>query len=116
MKTNVSITALLSLVAAASLAGAESADRFSDRLTGDWGGARAELADAGVDVFAYFNAIVAGNVSGGVSKDSDYAGDLFYGAKFDLGPTIVTIVWPRQESGRGISTSITTGRGWTRLN
>lgn len=84
MKTNVSITALLSLAAAASLAGAEAADRFSDRLSGDWGGARAELADAGVDVFAYFNAIVAGNVSGGVSKDSDYAGDIFYGARFDL--------------------------------
>ena len=84
MKTKVSIVSLLSLAAAVSTVGAQSAGRFSDRLSGDWGGARAELAGAGVDVFAYYNAIFAGNVSGGVSKDSDYAGDVFYGAQLDL--------------------------------
>ena len=75
---------LLLLGAVTALSAADSTDRFANRLSGDWGGARAELADAGVEVFAHFNAIYAGNVSGGVSKDSDYAGDLFYGAIFDL--------------------------------
>lgn len=75
----------LSLVAGSAAFAADSAPApYADRLTGDWGGARSELAASGVDVFASFNAIYAGNVSGGVSKDSDYAGDLFYGAKFDL--------------------------------
>lgn len=74
-----------SLLAGSSALAADLASSpYADRLSGDWRGARSELAAAGVDVFAHFNAIYAGNVSGGVSKDSDYAGDLFYGARFDL--------------------------------
>lgn len=73
----------LSLLAGATVFAAD-ATPFADRLTGDWGGARTEAANAGVDVFAYYNAIYAGNVSGGVSRDSDYAGDLFFGVKLDL--------------------------------
>ncbi|ALG86442.1 hypothetical protein [Gordonia phthalatica] len=39
------------------------------------------------------------------------------GAKFDLGPTIVTIQWPKANGSRKtISTSYTTGAGWTRLD
>ena len=39
------------------------------------------------------------------------------GAKVDLGPTIVTIQWPKTEGSRKtISTSYTTGAGWTRLD
>ncbi|MBC2602894.1 carbohydrate porin [Puniceicoccus vermicola] len=57
---------------------------YSDRLTGDWGGYRSKLVDEGVEVFAYFNAIYAGNVSGGLEKTSDFASDSFFGAEFDL--------------------------------
>ncbi len=70
-----------SLVAADASA---TADRFSDRLTGDWGGTRSQLADNGVDVFAYFNAIIASNVSGGIRSETNYAGDTFAGVTFDL--------------------------------
>ncbi len=80
MKTSLFIASL----AGASFAAAADSDSYADRLTGDWGGARTELADAGVEVFAYYNAIFAGNVSGGVSRDSDYAGDLFAGLRLDL--------------------------------
>ena len=34
-------------------------------LTGDWGGLREPLLDSGVEVFAFYNSIVSGNVSGG---------------------------------------------------
>ncbi len=57
---------------------------YSDRLTGDWGGARTQLADAGVEVFAYYNSITASNVSGGNDRDTNFAGDLFAGLQFDL--------------------------------
>ena len=80
---------LLSLLAssAALMATEPSADTsapFSDRLTGDWGGERTRLADQGVNVFAYYNAIIASNVSGGIRNETDYAGDIFFGASFDL--------------------------------
>lgn len=58
--------------------------RFSDRLTGEWGGARTRLADRGVDVFAYYNAIVASNVSGGIRSETNYAQDIFAGVSLDL--------------------------------
>ena len=77
---------LLSLLAssAALMAAEPSADRpapFSDRLTGDWGGERTRLADLGVNGFAYNNAIIASNVSGGIRNEADYAGDIFFGAE-----------------------------------
>lgn len=52
--------------------------------SGDWGGHRTELANQGYTFFAYYNAIVAGNVSGGIDHGSDYAQDVFVGAQFDL--------------------------------
>ncbi|CAM3072738.1 carbohydrate porin [Rariglobus hedericola] len=78
---------LLSLLASsAALMAADSTPdaRFADRLTGDWGGARSQFADEGVDVFAYYNAIVASNVSGGIRSETNFAGDLFTGVKLDL--------------------------------
>lgn len=92
------IKLLLSLLAGSALAGSSSsvafaADassasapsaRFADRLTGDWGGERSKLADQGVDFFAYYNAIVASNVSGGIRQETNYAGDLFTGVTLDL--------------------------------
>jgi porin len=59
-------------------------DPYADRLTGDWAGHRVGLADSGVEVFAYYNAIIASNVSGGLRSETNYAGDLFAGASFDL--------------------------------
>ncbi|MFA6961196.1 MAG: carbohydrate porin [Opitutaceae bacterium] len=80
MKTKL-LTALLA--SSAALMAADQAP-FSDRLTGDWGGTRTKLADQGVNVFTYYNAIIASNVSGGISKDTNFAGDLFFGVNFDL--------------------------------
>lgn len=68
-----------------------------DCLTGDWNGKRTGWADNGASFFGYYNAIAAANVSGGNESDSSYAGDLFVGAKFDLGKlwgwdsTLITI-------------------------
>lgn len=38
------------------------------------------------------------------------------GAKVDIGPTTVTIVWPHVEGGSFMSSSLQTGVGWTRLD
>lgn len=57
---------------------------FTERLTGDWRGVRTDWAETGVDVFFNYDAMFAGNVSGGVSEDSDYADNWFFGAKLDL--------------------------------
>jgi len=55
-----------------------------DYLTGDWGGARSELADKGYTFFAYLNGIVAGNVSGGINSGTALASDLYAGMTVDL--------------------------------
>lgn len=78
------LTLLLASSTALVAADATSDSRFADRLTGDWGGARSQLADKGVEVFAYYNAIVASNVDGGIRKETNFAGDLFTGFKLDL--------------------------------
>lgn len=54
------------------------------QLTGDWMGARETLAENGVDLFAYYDAIAAANVSGGLHSDEAYAGQVYLGAKLDL--------------------------------
>ncbi|HBR92540.1 MAG TPA: carbohydrate porin [Opitutae bacterium] len=71
------------LIAATGSAWAES-EPYSDRLTGDWGGARTDLAEAGIEVFAYYNTITSSLVSGGIDDDTNFAGDLFAGVQFDL--------------------------------
>ncbi|MFH1496203.1 MAG: carbohydrate porin [Verrucomicrobiota bacterium] len=83
-KTALCLASALTASAAFAADASATTDRFSDRLTGDWGGSRAELSDQGVDVFAYFNAIIASNVSGGIRSETNYAGDTFAGVKFDL--------------------------------
>jgi porin len=55
-----------------------------DYLTGDWGGKRTELAAKGFDFFAYYNAIVASNVGGGIRQGTALAGDLYMGMTVDL--------------------------------
>lgn len=55
-----------------------------ERITGDLMGLRPAMEDAGLTPFAYYNAIVAANVSGGVESEQDYASDVYFGMKFDL--------------------------------
>ncbi len=45
---------------------------------------RTELAARGYTFFAYYNAIEASNVSGGIHQDSDYAQDIYIGTELDL--------------------------------
>jgi len=45
---------------------------------------RSELASRGYTFFAYYNAITASNVSGGIHQDSDYAQDIYLGTELDL--------------------------------
>ena len=77
-------TAFLSLLLSTTPLLADGSWLDGDRLTGDWHGVRTAQQEAGVNYFAYYNAIFAANVAGGNSTDSDYAGDVFIGAEFDL--------------------------------
>src|SRR5438067_3775425 len=57
----------------------------ADHMTGDWGGLRQRLFDAGVEVFAFDNSIYNGNVSGGIHPGhATIVNDAFAGLKFDL--------------------------------
>lgn len=59
--------------------------KATEYLTGDWGGYRQTLHRAGVDVFAFYNSIFNGNVSGGIdSGHATYVDDAWVGVKFDL--------------------------------
>lgn len=54
-------------------------------MTGDWGGYRQRLHRGGIDVFAFYNSIYNGNVSGGRdSGHATYVDDAFVGIKLDL--------------------------------
>ncbi|MGZ5553336.1 MAG: FAD-dependent oxidoreductase, partial [Chthoniobacterales bacterium] len=57
----------------------------ADYLAGDWGGYRQKLHRAGLDVFAFYNAIFNGNITGGIhSGHASYVDDAWLGFKFDL--------------------------------
>lgn len=70
-----------------------------DYLTGDWGGRRTELAAQGYTFFAYYNAIVAGNASGGIDAGTALAGDLYAGVTIDLGKAAGLSGWTFNLSG-----------------
>jgi porin len=70
-----------------------------DYLTGDWGGKRTELAAKGFDFFAYYNAIVASNVGGGIQQGTALAGDLYMGMTVDLGKAAGLNGWTFNLSG-----------------
>ena len=57
------------------------ADRY---ITGDWGGARADLADKGVNVRLGHFSQTAYNMEGGESSEVAYADQFFLGGYFDL--------------------------------
>jgi len=45
---------------------------------------RSEPASRGYTFFAYYNANVVSNVSGGINRDGDYAQDIYFGTELDL--------------------------------
>jgi porin len=57
----------------------------ADNATGDWWSYRERLFDSGVEVFAFYNSIFSGNVSGGFDpRHATYVDDAYFGVKFDL--------------------------------
>lgn len=87
--------ALLSLVlVSAGLSTAGAAETGSgdwlngDYLSGDWNGRRTALEEEGYRFFAFYNFIVAGNVSGGNESSTAGAGDLYAGMQVDLGKSL----------------------------
>jgi porin len=59
--------------------------KSADHMIGDWGGWRSELFEAGVEVFAFDNSIINGNVSGGIHpRHATIVNDFWAGVKFDL--------------------------------
>jgi porin len=83
-KTLIRLIALTAMALPSLEAGASGPWQDGDYLTGDWGGRRSELVDQGYRFFAFYNAIVASNVSGGIDQGSAYAGDLYAGLTLDL--------------------------------
>jgi len=81
------ITIMLAVTMTLTVRGEEAvSDAWTEReqLTGDWGGARTSMEDAGFTPFAYYNFIYAGNVDGGIEEEDDFAGDLYLGINIDL--------------------------------
>lgn len=59
------------------------ADEPPATLTGEWGGLRTRLRDAGADVTIGYTSELATNISGGASKDATETGQLTLGVKGD---------------------------------
>ena len=55
-----------------------------DTMTGNWGGARSTLQNAGIDLFAHFTTESAANPSGGIYQAVRYTQQIDFGADFDL--------------------------------
>lgn len=77
--------ALLAVAALASAsAHADDTSAYSSSLTGDWGGARSQYAQAGVNLRGDYVSETFANVSGGRDRGSTYAQQLRLGADFDM--------------------------------
>ncbi len=78
------------LLASALFAGAISS--HAETVSTNWwngenvfsGARRTELANQGYTFFAYYNAIVASNVSGGIDQGTAYAQDVYFGTELNL--------------------------------
>ncbi|MFC7338028.1 carbohydrate porin [Haloferula chungangensis] len=55
-----------------------------DYLTGDWGGRRSQLINAGVTPFLYYDTITSANVAGGIKDDLGFVGQVYGGFDLDL--------------------------------
>lgn len=58
--------------------------RAANYLTGDWGGARADLIKSGITPFLYYDTISSANVSGGIQTAEDFVGQVYAGFDLDL--------------------------------
>ncbi|NYE59914.1 porin [Duganella sp. 1224] len=75
-------SAALIVAAALASAGAQAGD--SATLTGDWGGARSQYTQAGVNLRGDYVSETFANVSGGRDRGSTYAQQVRLGADFDM--------------------------------
>jgi len=100
---NKNLPSLALAAAGLSMAGAVLADTgdwsSGNYLTGDWNGNRTRLEEEGYRFFAYYNAIVASNVSGGIEPGTAGASDLFAGMVVDLGKALSWDGWTFTLSG-----------------
>ncbi|MGJ8639237.1 MAG: carbohydrate porin [Opitutaceae bacterium] len=55
-----------------------------ERVTGDWGGSRTSLEEAGIAPFFYYDGIIGANVSGGIQDDENFTGQIYAGLDFDF--------------------------------
>ncbi len=78
----------------------------SDKLTGDWNGLRTSLSKSGISPFAYYDAIAATNVSGGLKSDEAYTGQLYAGVDLTLNSTLAARVSMVDRHGDSISPSV----------
>lgn len=80
-----SFSVVLPIVAALSTSGARANEpAFSDRLTGDWGGARSRLADRGVSIGVTSTSEALRTVSGGAKQGDAFEGLVDIAADTDL--------------------------------
>ena len=56
-----------------------------DTATGDWGGARTQLSNDGVDLALNFTTDILGNPTGGIEQRAEFAGMWYGTATVDLG-------------------------------
>lgn len=75
---------LLSALIAATPASADDAASQQTTLTGDWGGARSDLASHGVDIGLDYVGEIFGNASGGLKQGMAYEGRATLSLDFDL--------------------------------
>lgn len=101
MKTK-KFTTLLLLLASSTSAIAD----HSDKLTGSWNGLRTELAESGISPFAYYDSIAATNVSGGITSDEAYTGQLYAGVDLTLNNEFTARVSMVDRHGDSISESV----------
>ncbi|MBP2198157.1 carbohydrate porin [Pantoea cypripedii] len=75
----------VALLCALAMPAAQATDFFhQDTMTGDWGGARTDLAQHGVNLTGDYVSETAGVLSGGQSYGTRYAQQIRLGATFDL--------------------------------
>ncbi|WP_313683288.1 carbohydrate porin [Pantoea sp.] len=75
----------MALLCALAMPAAQATDFFhQDTMTGDWGGARTDLAQHGVNLTGDYVSETAGVLSGGQSYGTRYAQQIRLGATFDL--------------------------------
>lgn len=93
----IAVAALLALGSPISSLAAQTADPFTDRLSGDWGGLRPELLQRGIDLRLLLISDPYGNSRGGLQTGftgySMLSGDLLLDTEPSLGIAGVRFSW-----------------------